>query len=125
MSEYNEVYTNLIRDTLNWKQGRASLLTDDVKPLILSRIFDGTKYDKRITELWKQLKFLARFLMQDVLQGQWVEMQQLCLELIDRQGKERRATHLAQRPHIFPCWTCDVQPPSLRRLSLARIAPRR
>jgi hypothetical protein len=74
VSEYNEVYTNLIRNTLNWKRGRASLLTDDVKPLILSRIFDGTKDDKRITELGKQLKFLAWFLMQDVLQGQWVEM---------------------------------------------------
>jgi hypothetical protein len=63
ISEYNEVYTNLICNTLEWKLRSVSLLTDDVKPLVLSRGFDGTKDDQRITELWKQLEFFAWFLM--------------------------------------------------------------
>jgi hypothetical protein len=33
ISEYNEVYTNLICGTLNWKLGTARPLTDKVKPL--------------------------------------------------------------------------------------------
>lgn len=73
--EYNQVYAGLICNTLYRKLGTAGLLTNDVKPLIASRGFDCTKYNKVITELWKQLEFFAWFLLQDVLQGQWVKMQ--------------------------------------------------
>lgn len=51
ISEYNEVYTSLIYNVLNWDLGTASLLTYDVQPLMLSRGLDGTKDDKIITEL--------------------------------------------------------------------------
>jgi hypothetical protein len=57
ISEYNQVYACLICSSQYL--GTASLLTDDVKPLIATRGFDSTKDDKIITELWKQLKFLA------------------------------------------------------------------
>jgi hypothetical protein len=62
ISEYNEVYADLICNTLKWK-GTASPLTDNVKPIMLGRGFDSTKDDKMIAELWEQLKFLARFLL--------------------------------------------------------------
>jgi hypothetical protein len=63
ISEYNEVYTSLICNVLNWELGTASLLTDGVRSLMLSRGFDSTKDDKIITEFRKQLEFLARFLV--------------------------------------------------------------
>jgi hypothetical protein len=62
ISEYNEVYADLICNTLKWK-GTASPLTDNVKPIMLGRGFDSTKDDEIIAELWEQLKFLARFLL--------------------------------------------------------------
>jgi hypothetical protein len=79
--EYNQVNAGLICNTLCRKLGTAGLLTNNVKPLIASRGFDSTKDDKVITEFWKQLEFFAWFLLQDVLQGQWVKMQQLLLKL--------------------------------------------
>lgn len=63
ISEYNEVYTSLICNILNWELGTASLLTGGVRSLMLSRGFDSTKDDKIITEFRKQLEFLARFLV--------------------------------------------------------------
>jgi hypothetical protein len=58
ISEYNQVYTSLICSTTYWKLGTAGLLTDDV---MASRGLDCTQDDKIITELWKQLEFLAWF----------------------------------------------------------------
>ena len=51
ISEYNEVYTSLICNGLNWELGTSSLLTDSVRPLMLNRGFDGTKDDKIVTKL--------------------------------------------------------------------------
>ncbi len=53
ISEYDEVYTSLICNTLYWNLGAAGLLTDDFKPFIPSRILDHTKNDKVITKLRK------------------------------------------------------------------------
>jgi hypothetical protein len=61
ISEYDEVYTSLICNTLYWKLGTACPLTDNFKQFIPSRIFDRTKDDEIIAELWKRLELLARF----------------------------------------------------------------
>jgi hypothetical protein len=61
ISEYNEVYASLVCNTLYWKLGTACLLTDNFKQFIPGRIFDRTKDDEIITELWKGLEFITRF----------------------------------------------------------------
>ena len=61
ISEYDEVYASLVCNTLYWKLRTACLLTDNFKQFIPSRIFDRTKDDEMITELWRGLEFLTRF----------------------------------------------------------------
>jgi hypothetical protein len=61
ISEYGKVYATLVCNTLYWKPGTACLLTDNFKQFIPRRIFDRTKGDEIITEIWKGLEFLTRF----------------------------------------------------------------
>lgn len=51
ISEYNEVYTSLICNVLNWELGTSSLLADSVRPLMLNRGRDRAKDDKIVTEV--------------------------------------------------------------------------
>jgi hypothetical protein len=63
ISEYDEVYASLICNTLYWYLGTARPLTDNFNEFIPSCIFDRTKDDKIIAELWKGLEFITRFLL--------------------------------------------------------------